>query len=164
MVALLDGTGCEHATCVPPRRIAGRAGYWLWLLVALVVVAVAHRRLGPSSSATTSTVERALSSSAVQVRCWSPPTTTSLPPVSSTDISRPSARWSVQVCLPVRGYAAGWAGNRLVERMMFGRGQRWPILVALVGLVVPEPCLIWLEAADHRVPGDHHVRAGVLRR
>jgi hypothetical protein len=25
------------------RRIVGRAGYWLWLLVALVVVAVAHR-------------------------------------------------------------------------------------------------------------------------
>jgi hypothetical protein len=39
---------------VPPRRI-GRAGYWP--RVVLVVVAVAHRRLGPSSSATTSTTE-----------------------------------------------------------------------------------------------------------
>ena len=46
-------------------RIAGRAGYWLWLRVALVVVAVAQRRLGPSSSATTSTIWRALLSSAV---------------------------------------------------------------------------------------------------
>jgi len=41
------------------RRGADRAGYWSWLLVALVVVAVAHRRLEPSSSATTSTTDRA---------------------------------------------------------------------------------------------------------
>ena len=34
-------------------------------LVVLVVVALAHRRLGPSSSATISTVNRALSSPAV---------------------------------------------------------------------------------------------------
>ena len=33
-----------------------------WLLVVLVVVAVAQRRLGPSSSATTSTMDRALPS------------------------------------------------------------------------------------------------------
>ena len=38
----------------------------------LIVVAVAHRRLGPNSSATTSTVERPLPSSAVHARCWSP--------------------------------------------------------------------------------------------
>ena len=56
----------------PPRRF-GRAGSWL--RVALVVVAVTQRRLGPSSSATTSTTDRALPSSAVQVRCWSRPTT-----------------------------------------------------------------------------------------
>jgi hypothetical protein len=60
---------------VPPRRI-GRAGYRSVLRVVLVVVAVAHRRLGPSSSAMTSTVERALPSSAVHARCWSRPTTT----------------------------------------------------------------------------------------
>jgi hypothetical protein len=41
-----------------------------------MVGAVAQRRLGPSSSATTSTVDRALPSSAVQVRCWTRPTTT----------------------------------------------------------------------------------------
>jgi integrase len=35
------------------------------------VVAVTQRRLGPSSSATTSTIDRALPSSAVQLRCWS---------------------------------------------------------------------------------------------
>jgi hypothetical protein len=37
--------------------IAGRRGYWLVLRVALVVVAVAQRRLGPSSSAATSTTQ-----------------------------------------------------------------------------------------------------------
>src|SRR5918995_3942710 len=58
-------------------------GYRSWLPVALVVVAVAHRRLGPSSSATTSTVDRALPSSAVQLRCWSRPTTTTRLPFES---------------------------------------------------------------------------------
>jgi hypothetical protein len=33
--------------------------------------------------------------------------------------SRRSARSLVQLCLPVGGYAAGWAGSWLVERMMF---------------------------------------------
>jgi len=33
--------------CVSARRIG--TGYWSWLRVALVVVVVAHRRLGPSS-------------------------------------------------------------------------------------------------------------------
>jgi integrase len=51
---------------VPRRRIAGRADYLLELLVALVVAAVAHRRLGPSSWASTSTVDRALPSSAAE--------------------------------------------------------------------------------------------------
>ena len=49
---------CSSCTCVPLRVVP-------------VVVAVAQRRLVLSSSATTSTVERALSSSAVQLRCWS---------------------------------------------------------------------------------------------
>ena len=43
-------------TRVPHRRIAGRAGYCSRLLIVLVVVAVAQRRLGPGSSATTSTM------------------------------------------------------------------------------------------------------------
>src|SRR5215213_9805226 len=47
-----------------------------------VVVAVAHRKLGPSSRATTSTVDRALPSSAVQLRCWSRPTTTTRLPLA----------------------------------------------------------------------------------
>ena len=46
------------------------------LVVARVGRAVVHRRLGPSSSATTSTACRALPSSAVQLRCCSRPTTT----------------------------------------------------------------------------------------
>jgi hypothetical protein len=49
-------------------------------IVVLVVVAVAQRRLGPSSSASISTTEWALPSSAVLARCWSRPTiTTRLP-------------------------------------------------------------------------------------
>jgi hypothetical protein len=47
------------------HRLVG-LGYWLWFLVVLVV-AVAQRRLGPGSSAMTSTTERALPSSAVQL-------------------------------------------------------------------------------------------------
>jgi hypothetical protein len=39
-----------------PLVVAGRVGDWLWLLVALVVVAVAHRRLGPSSHGPTTRV------------------------------------------------------------------------------------------------------------
>jgi hypothetical protein len=31
----------------PARRMAGRAGYWIWLLVVLVVDAVTHRRARP---------------------------------------------------------------------------------------------------------------------
>jgi hypothetical protein len=68
---------------VPLVASPGRAGYWLELLVALVVVAVAQRRLGPSSSATTSTVDRALPSSAVQARCCRRPTTTTRLPFAS---------------------------------------------------------------------------------
>src|SRR5215218_8079128 len=50
------------------------------LVVARVGRAVVHRRLGPSSSATTSTACRALPASVVQLRCWSRPmTTTRLP-------------------------------------------------------------------------------------
>src|SRR5215218_2790050 len=51
------------------------------LVVARVGRAVVHRRLGPSSSAMTSTVDRALPSSAVQLRCWSRPTTTTRLPL-----------------------------------------------------------------------------------
>jgi hypothetical protein len=70
------------STYVPPRLIVlvaiARDRYSLALLVARTGVAVAHRRLGPSSSAATSTVERALPSSAVPARCWSRSTTTRL--------------------------------------------------------------------------------------
>ena len=52
---------------VPLVASTGRPGYWLELLVALVV-AVAQRRLAPSSSASTSTVERALPCAHVWVR------------------------------------------------------------------------------------------------
>jgi hypothetical protein len=63
-----------------------------WLLAILVVVAVAQRGLGPSSSATTSTTDRALPSSAVQARCWSRPTTTTRLPLLSD--SAACSAWS----------------------------------------------------------------------
>jgi hypothetical protein len=68
MVALLDGAEREHARPAsrPAASLVELAGYYSELRVDLVVVAVAHRRDGPSSSATTSTVERAVPSSAVQ--------------------------------------------------------------------------------------------------
>ena len=69
-------------------------GYRSWLRVALVVVAVAHRRHGPSSSATTSTTDRALPSSADQLRCWSRPMTTTRLPLAR-DCAACSA-WSRQ--------------------------------------------------------------------
>jgi hypothetical protein len=52
----------------PARRALRRLRRHLAPVV-LVVVAVAQRRLRPSSSATTSTADRAVPSSAVQVRC-----------------------------------------------------------------------------------------------
>ena len=52
-------------------------------LVALVVVAIAQRRLGPSSSATASTVERAVPALAVQARCWAPTTPQRPPPITN---------------------------------------------------------------------------------
>ena len=55
-----------HASSGP--RDAHLLRYWLELLVVLVVV-VAQRRLDSNSSAATSTTERALPSSAVQLRC-----------------------------------------------------------------------------------------------
>jgi hypothetical protein len=79
-------------TRVPRRRLAGRAGYWLWLLVVLVVVGGAQRRLAPSSSASTSTTDRALPSSAVQARCWNRPTTTTRLPFDSDSATCPA--WS----------------------------------------------------------------------
>jgi hypothetical protein len=64
----------------------GRASYWLGLLVALVVVAVAHRRLGPGSSARTSTTDRArCRPRAVQLCCWSRPTTMTRLPLLTTN-------------------------------------------------------------------------------
>jgi hypothetical protein len=62
--------------------------------VALVVVAVARRRLGPGSSASTSTVDQALPSPAVQLRCWSRPTTTTRLPFDSDWLA--CSAWSRQ--------------------------------------------------------------------
>jgi hypothetical protein len=70
---------------VPLVASTDRAGYWSWLRVVLVVVAVAHRRLGPNSSATTSTTDRTLQAFAVQLCCWSRPTTMTRLPLLPTN-------------------------------------------------------------------------------
>src|SRR5258708_12430645 len=48
--------------------------------------------------------------------------------------------------------------------MVLRRSQRWPALVHLLGLVVPEPFLVRLEAPDERVPGRARMRSRVLGR
>ena len=83
---------CCSSTRVPLPHYARPAGYCSGLRVALVVVAVAHRRLGPSSSATTSTADRALPSPAVRVRCWCRPMTTARLPFESAS----SPRWETR--------------------------------------------------------------------
>jgi hypothetical protein len=52
------GNQLDAGTPVRVRVTPYLVRYWLPLLVALAVVAVDHRRLAPSSSATTSTVDR----------------------------------------------------------------------------------------------------------
>jgi hypothetical protein len=71
------------STRVPPRRIVLVDMAHDRYSLARSGRAVAQRRLGPSSSAMTSTTERALPSSAVQFRCWSRPTTTTGLPCSA---------------------------------------------------------------------------------
>src|SRR5271165_3982201 len=65
--------------------------------------------------------------------------------------------------LPVGWYPACRAWHRLVQGMVLRRSQRWPALVHLLSLVVPEPFLARLEAPDQRVPGRLRVRGRVLR-
>jgi hypothetical protein len=65
------------------RGIDGRAGYRSWLLVVLVVIALAQRRLGPSSRPRPRPPS-GLPSSAVQLRCWSRPTTPPGCPLTAT--------------------------------------------------------------------------------
>ena len=68
---------------------------------------------------------------------------------------------SVEVPLPVRRDAAGGARGGLIEWVVLGRRQCGTVVV-LLGLVVPEPVLTGLEAADDGVPALLGVLAGVL--
>jgi Fusaric acid resistance protein-like len=63
---------------------------------------------GPSSSAMTSTVERALPSSAVQLRCWSRPRTTTRLPLARDSATRNMARAVPPSC----GVGGAGDGNR----------------------------------------------------
>jgi hypothetical protein len=67
----------------------------------------------------------------------------------------------VEVPLPVGRDLARRARYRLIEWMVFGRGQRGT-LVGLLGDIVPEPVLARLEAPDQGMPGLGCVFAGVL--
>src|SRR5205085_1918072 len=86
------------------------------------------------------------------------------PSASSADApARDRRSESVEVALPVPRYAAGGPRHRLVERVVLGRSQP-RALKGLIGGVVPEPVLAWLEAADHTVARPRGVLAGVLAR
>src|ERR1700730_10445840 len=74
-----------------------------------------------------------------------------------------SAASSVQLALPAAGNPPGRARGRLIERVVFGRCQRWPVVVVL-GLIAPEPVFAGLEAADYRMPGRRGMSGRVLRR
>src|SRR6266516_5216153 len=69
----------------------------------------------------------------------------------------------VQVGAPVGRDPAGRARERLIGGVAVRRDQIGAGLVKLVGLVIPEPGLPRLEAADDRVPGGRRVRARMLR-
>jgi hypothetical protein len=147
---------------VPPRRIAGRPGYWSWLRVVLVVVAVAHRRLGPSSSATTSTTERALPSSAVQVRCWSRPTTTTRLPFDSDSAacSACSHHTTTVRTTPPAPYGPtpppGTWPERCHPRCSGPRGSsvRLPSKLTAASVMVHPSCCLAGRSALHLEPGD----------
>src|SRR4029077_2202256 len=68
----------------------------------------------------------------------------------------------VHVEPPVTRHARLRARHALVERMMLRRSQRRP-REGILCLVVPEPVLAGLEAADDRMPRDLRVRGRVLR-
>jgi len=61
-----------------------------------------------------------------------------------------ASRSSVQMALPIGGHTAGRAGDRLGERMAFGRSQRGSF-EELFRAIVVEPLFSRLEASDHGV-------------
>jgi hypothetical protein len=92
-------------------------------------------------------------------------------PGAACDSSGPSASlvWirdhrlagSSEMVLPVGGHTAGRPGNRLLRRMVL-RGRKGRAGHELVGAIVPEPVLPWLEAADDRVARGTGMTGGVL--
>ena len=89
------GTGAGCWRCQWPRPpdhrlvLDGVTAYASALWVARTGVVVAHLRLGPSSSATTSTTKRLVPSSVCQDRCANRPTITTRLPLASD-----SATWT----------------------------------------------------------------------
>ncbi len=65
------------------------------------------------------------------------------------------------MALPVRGHGAGRPGDRLIERTTIGRCQRGSF-EELLGAVVVEPLLTWLEAPNHGMSGCPVMGARVL--
>jgi hypothetical protein len=171
-----------------PLRWSHRWSSWLPVRAAhvLVVVAVAHRGLGPSSSATTSRTERALPSSAVQLRCWSRPMTTTRLPFDRD--SAACSAWSRQTmtvkndgsCSRLRRRPPGtWPGRcrlrcataracsgvGLVGRGACGLGSGMP------GTVRPAPSILGVvgargsrrESCSQLVPGGNLTLVATLR-
>jgi hypothetical protein len=69
----------------------------------------------------------------------------------------------VQMFVPIGRDPTGGPGRGLVEGVMLRRRKRRPS-DHVVGRVVPEPVLAWLEAMDHPMTGVTRVVPGVLRR
>jgi hypothetical protein len=71
---------------------------------------------------------------------------------------------SVQEVFPVRRNSASWTRSRLIWRVRIRRSELGPLFYEFIGLVIVEPGLTGLEAADKSMPGSCCVLAGVLRR
>jgi hypothetical protein len=125
----------ESSASTSTRRDPGRPGdrwirsasvlgrYASPRLMALAGVAVAHRRLGPSSSAMTSTVERALPSSAVQAAAGADPRPRPGCPCSATRqgavaLRRGGTRWSCELRPDQMANASSW--NAAATRRFVG--------------------------------------------
>jgi len=70
---------------------------------------------------------------------------------------------SMELALPVTGHSTGWAGHRLVERVIMRRGQDRSFEI-LLGGVIPIPVLVRLEALDDRMADGVRVVIGMLGR
>jgi hypothetical protein len=69
----------------------------------------------------------------------------------------------MEMALPIGRDSTGRPRDGLVQGMVLGGGQVWPV-VKLLALVVPEPAFSRLKASDNAVPGVASMLRGVLAR